>query len=127
MSAACAFRSRSVAARRRSGFTLVELMVAMMVFVIGVLAVASSSTVVMTMVGGSQRRTIAAVVAESRFERLRSVSCAAHANGIATTRGVSEKWMVVPLTAADDVTVMVTFASSGGRVTSQTYRTYIPC
>ena len=127
MSAACAFRSRSVAVRRRSGFTLVELMVAMMVFVIGVLAVASSSTVVMTMVGGSQRRTIAAVVAESRFERLRSVSCAAHASGNTTTRGVSEKWMVVPLAAADDVTVQVTFASSGGRVTSQTYRTYIPC
>ena len=127
MSAAYASRSRSVAVRRRSGFTLVELMVAMMVFVIGVLAVASSSTVVMTMVGGSQRRTIAAVVAESRFERLRSVSCTAHVDGNATTRGVSEKWMVVPLTAADDVTVMVTFASSGGRVTSQTYRTYIPC
>jgi len=120
-------RSRASSGGTRAGFTLIELMVALMVFVVGVLAVASSSTVVMTMIGGSQRRTIAAVVAESRFETLRAASCAAHANGNTTTRGVRETWSVVPLVAADDVTVQVTFASSGGRVTSQTYRTYIPC
>ena len=111
----------------RAGFTLVELMVALMVFVVGVLAVTGSSAVVMTMIGGSQRRTIAAAVAESRFEQLRAMSCTAHANGYAETRGVREAWDVVPLALADDVTVRVTFASSGGRVTSQTYRTYIPC
>ncbi len=111
----------------RAGFTLVELMVALMVFVVGVLAVTGSSTVVMTMVGGSQRRTIAAAVAESRFERLRAVPCAAHADGAATTRGVRETWQVVPLARADDVTVRTTFASSRGRVTTQSYRTYIPC
>ena len=111
----------------RAGFTLVELMVALMVFVVGVLAVTSSSAVVMTMVGGSQRRTIAATVAESRFERLRALSCAAQTNGYGETRGVRETWDVVPGPLANDVTVRVTFASSGGRVTSQTYRTYIPC
>jgi type II secretion system protein I len=111
----------------RPGFTLIELMVALMVFVVGVLAVTSSSAVVMTMIGGSQRRTLAAVVAESRFERLRAMSCTAHANGNTTTRGVRETWSVVPLTAADDVTVVVTFPSSGGNMTTQTYRTYIPC
>jgi type II secretion system protein I len=127
MSDARSSRRRLSANGSRSGFTLIELMVALMVFVVGVLAVASSSTVVMTMVGGSQRRTIAAVVAETRFERLRAMSCTAHANGNATTRGVRETWTVVPLVYADDVTVAVTFASCGGRVTSQTYRTYIPC
>jgi type II secretion system protein I len=120
-------RRRSPAMRSRPGFTLVELMVALMVFVVGVLAVTSSSAVVMTMIGGSQRRTVAAVVAESRFERLRAVSCTAHTDGNTMTRGVRETWSVVPLTAADDVTVVVTFPSSGGRMTTQTYRTYIPC
>ncbi len=120
-------RSGATMIDRRAGFTLVELMVALMVFVVGVLAVAGSSGVVMTMVGGSQRRTIAATVAESRFERLRAVPCAAHANGAATTRGVRETWTVVPLVRADDVTVRATFSSSRGRVTTQTYRTYIAC
>ena len=93
----------------------------------GVLAVTGSSTVVMTMVGGSQRRTIAAAVAESRFEQMRAESCTAHKDGYEKTRGVAETWNVVPLALADDVTVRVTFPSSGGRITSQTYRTYIPC
>jgi type II secretion system protein I len=127
MSDALMLRRRPAASHSRSGFTLIELMVALMVFVVGVLAVASSSTVVMTMIGGSQRRTIAAVVAESRVERLRAMSCTAHANGNTTTRGVRETWTVVPLINADDVTVVITFPSSGGRMTTQTYRTYIPC
>ncbi len=120
-------RRAAVPAGCRAGFTLVELMVALMVFVVGVLAVTGSSTVVMTMVGGSQRRTIAAAVAESRFEQMRAQSCTAHKDGYGKTRGVAETWNVVPLALADDVTVRVTFPSSGGRVTSQTYRTYIPC
>ena len=119
-------RSASASGRRR-GFTLVELMVALMVFVVGVLAVTGSSAVVMSMVGGSQRRTIAAAVAESRFEHLRALPCSAHADGYAETRGVRELWTVVPLALADDVTVRVTFPSSVGRVSNQTYRTYIPC
>ena len=119
--------ARSLHVSVRAGFTLIEIMVAVMLFVVGVLAVCGSSSVVMTMVGGSQRRTIAAVVAESRFERLRSVPCTAHASGSATTRGVREVWTSVPLARADDVTVQVTFASSGGRVTSQTYRSYLAC
>jgi len=111
----------------RTGFTLIELMVAVMVFTIGVLATMGSAAVVMTMMGGSQRRTVASTVAEARFERLRAESCAAHKPGTATTRGVRESWDVVPLARADDVTVFLTYAGNGGRVVSQTYRTYIPC
>ena len=113
--------------RRRRGFTLVELMVALGVFSIAVLAMMGSSALVMTMIGGSQRRTVATTVAESRFERLRSESCAAHKNGSAVTRGVNESWEVIPLARADDVTVRVSFPSSGGRISSQIYRTYMPC
>ncbi len=119
--------ARTAPASGRAGFTLIEIMVSVMLFVVGVLAICGSSSVVMTMIGGSQRRTIAAVVAESRFERLRAVPCTAHASGSATTRGVREVWTTVPLVRADDVTVQVTFASSGGRVTSQTYRSYLAC
>ena len=120
-------RRTGLTAGCREGFTLVELLVALMVFVVGVLAVTGSSTVVMTMVGGSQRRTIAAAVAESRFEQLRAMSCAAHTNGNTTTRGVRETWTIVPGSFTNDITVRVTFASSGGRVSTQTYQTFVPC
>jgi prepilin-type N-terminal cleavage/methylation domain-containing protein len=120
-------RRTGLAAGGSEGFTLVELLVALMVFVVGVLAVTGSSTVVMSMVGGSHRRTIAAAVAESRFERLRSTSCATHTNGTTTTRGVRETWTIVPGAFTNDVTVLVTYASSGGRVSTQTYQSFIPC
>ena len=111
----------------RAGFTLIELMVAVMLFTVGVLATMSSAAAVMKMMGGAQRLTVASVVAEARFERLRAQSCAQHAAGSATTRGVRESWLVVPLVQADDVTVMITYPTGGGRVVSQTYRTYVPC
>lgn len=124
-----AFRRRTAdrAARARKGFTLIELMVAMIVFTIGVLAMMSSAGSVMTMMGGSQRRTVAATVAEARFERLRAQSCAQHTAGTTTTQGVRETWQIVPLTLADDVTVVVTYPAAGGRIVTQTYRTFVPC
>ena len=67
------------------------------------------------------------IVTSSGRTPKRSVPCSAHASGTATTRGVRETWDVVPLALADDVTVRTIFPSSGGRVTTQTYRTYIPC
>ena len=111
----------------RAGFTLIELMVAVMLFTVGVLATMSSAAAVMKMMGGAQRLTVASVVAEARFERLRAQSCAQHVAGSTTTRGVRESWQIVPLVQADDVTVVVTYPTGGGRVNSQTYRTYVPC
>ena len=118
------------AARRRrirDGFTLIELMVAMVIFTVGVLARMSSAGSVMTMMGGSQRRTVAATVAEARFERLRAQSCDQHTDGTLLTHGVRETWNIVPLTLADDVTVVVTYPAAGGRIVTQTYRTFVPC
>ena len=111
----------------RNGFTLIELMVAMMIFTIGVLAMMSSAGSVMTMMGGSQRRTVAAAVADARFERMRAQSCTQHVAGTQLTHGVRETWQVVPLVLADDVTVVVTYPASGGRIVTQTYRTFVPC
>jgi general secretion pathway protein I len=119
-------RARRHASNRR-GFTLIELMVALMVFTIGILATMSSASAVMSMMNGSQRRTVASTVADARFERLRAQSCTQHANGTTVTRGVRETWNVYPLVQADDVTVMVTFPASRGRIVSQTYKTYVPC
>ena len=119
-------RSR-IARTARDGFTLIELMVATIIFTIGVLAMMSSAGSVMTMMGGSQRRTVAAAVADARFERMRAQSCTQHVAGTQVTQGVRETWQIVPLVLADDVTVVVTYPASGGRIVTQTYRTFVPC
>ena len=114
------------ALRARAGFTLAELMVALMIFTVGALAMMATAANVMTLITSSKNRTQAAAVAEARFERMRSQNCAAHAGGSATTRGIAETWSVVPLARADDVTVSVQFISNR-RVATRTYRSFLPC
>jgi type II secretion system protein I len=120
-------RSRARRSRlARAGFTLVELMVALMVFTVGALAMTATAANVMTLITSSKNRTLAAAVAESRFERMRSQPCSAHTSDSTITRGIGERWLVVPLARADDVTVRVSFVSNR-RVQTRIYRSFLSC
>jgi len=112
--------------RARAGFTLAELLVALMVFSVGALAMVATSGNVMTLITASKNRTLAADVAEARLERMRSQPCSAHTTDSTTTRGVAESWQTVNLVRADDVTVRVTF-SANRRTQTRVYRTFLPC
>lgn len=113
--------------RAERGFTLAELLVAVVIFSIGLLALAGTASVIMTTLTSTQSRTIAAGVADSRLERIRTTTCASRASGSATTRGIAETWTVSHLPRAeDDVTVSVTFLSNR-RPRTETFRTFIPC
>jgi len=112
--------------RARAGFTLAELLVALMVFSVGALAMVATSANVMTLITSSKNRAIAASVAASRFERMRSQPCSAHRTDSASTRGVSETWSVVKLAKADDVTVRVSFVANH-RTQSRIYRSFLVC
>jgi prepilin-type N-terminal cleavage/methylation domain-containing protein len=80
-------------AASRSGFTLVEMMVAVVILSIGLLGLAGTAGVVTRQVGGGAKQTAAANVAEARMETLRSLGCSRIASGTATTRGVYEHWV----------------------------------
>lgn len=125
---------RSGAARRRrrsrrGGFTLVELMVAMLVLTVGILGLASTAGVVTRMMSGGVRQTIASSVVQTRFELLRNQPCASLFSGSDTTRGIREKWTV--LAAGRNfrqVVDTVVFASTSGRLpVARGYRSYVPC
>lgn len=119
-------RNLQLQPRARAGFTLAELLVALMVFSIGALAMVATSANVMTLITASKNRTLAAAVAASRFERMRSQSCTAHQSDSASTRGISEAWEVVKLAKADDVTVRVSFVANH-RTQSRIYRSFLQC
>lgn len=113
--------------RARSGFTLAELMVALMVFAVGALAMTATASNVITLMTASKNRTSAADVAQARIERMRSQPCSAHTSDSTITRGVNESWQVVNIGGrADDVTVRVRF-SSNRRTQTRIYRTFLPC
>jgi type II secretion system protein I len=112
--------------RSQQGFTLVELLVAVVILSVGLLALASSSAVMMTQLGDSQSKTLAASVAETRFERIRATACASRTSGSAVSRGISETWTRWPLARADDVTVTVQLTSLH-KTQTKTFQSYLPC
>lgn len=121
----------------RSGFTIMELIVAITILTIGLMGMAATSGLVMRMIGGGTHQTVAANVALARFERLRGLSCGRITGGSATTRNVQESWTVTPIGApaaprAMDVTLTLTYRTnmrSGNRSSTrtQTYRSQILC
>jgi prepilin-type N-terminal cleavage/methylation domain-containing protein len=110
----------------RAGFTLIELMVAITVFTVGLLAMASTAAALMNMLASSEARTVGSAIAESRFERIAAQTCANRTSGTATSRSIAEAWTRFPLAQADDVVVNVTFLS-GHRSRTERFTSYIPC
>ena len=112
--------------RTRAGFTLVELMVAMLMFTVGLLALASTSAVVVSQMGDAGRMGVAASAAQTRIERLRSGGCTTAQTGTNAARGVSESWSVTPMTRSARIDVTITYNTRRG-LRSQTYRSMMRC
>jgi prepilin-type N-terminal cleavage/methylation domain-containing protein len=112
--------------RDRSGFTLVEVMIAIVVLGVGVIALAGSSASVTRMIGRGKHETRAAQVASRRLEALRAAALSstprctagAFANGGPTvTDGVSETWVVPGAGTLRTITVTVTHRTTRGNHT----------
>jgi prepilin-type N-terminal cleavage/methylation domain-containing protein len=82
--------------RLRSGFTLVELLVACLVLAIGVLGLASTSVAVARLTGDAARAGEAVERGHARMEAMRASLCAPAA-GTLLTGGISEWWSASPL------------------------------
>lgn len=111
----------------RAGFTLVELLVAMMVFAVGMLGLAATAGSVTRMMGGAKRQTIAATVAQSRLEKIRSSPCASLTSGSETVRGITNTWTITAVTRGVDVKDSVSFPSARNTTRYKIYRTSLSC
>jgi prepilin-type N-terminal cleavage/methylation domain-containing protein len=72
------------------GFTLVELMVALVLFEVGLLTLLSTTAAVTRMLARGRHAALAATLATQRLERLRVTGCASQAPGVEvhSVRGV---------------------------------------
>ena len=112
----------------RDGFTIVEIIVAIMVLSVGVLGLAATAAVVQKQMGSGERQAAAAAIAQSRFDQLTSINCksANLVGGTATWRKghVTETWTVTDLTNIKQITETITIT---GYTNPLVYTTYIPC
>lgn len=126
----CRAGARTGRGSRQGGFTLIELIVAIVILVVGVLGLAGTAAMVSRMVGGAGQQTVAANVAASRFEKLRSVPCTDIAKGSETTRHVTESWGAVQDPQSAQlwvVTDTITYHAAGGRTPTMIFQSYVRC
>ena len=121
--------------RADSGFTLVEVLVAIVVLTVGLIALAGSSAMVTRMIGRGKAETQVAQAASHRLEMLRAVAysttprCTAAAfasGGPVTSEGRTESWTVPAAGRVRAVQVSVTYRTARGPRTS-TLQTRIEC
>lgn len=121
---------RRTRARRapRAGFTLVELVVAILILTVGILGLASTAAIVTRNMGSAAQQTIAAQTAQSRFETLRSnYNCAALSSGSATAgKNVREWWTVTNGVGVVMIRDSVVFRVRGQQK-FQVYQSMLPC
>ena len=110
----------------RHGFTLVELLVAIVVFTIGALALAGTAGLVAMHVGDGGRLTTTAHIARSVLDSLRSQSCERALSGSSSRGTVVTTWTVSrnARTATIDLTIA---APLQRRVARTTYSAVIEC
>ena len=113
----------------RAGMTLIEIVVAVTLLAIGLLAIAGLGITALKTTRGGSQQTVAAAVAQSRFDSLSSLPCRTLATtgttaGTATTRGVVERWRVVDGFNVKRLTDSLTVP---GRTNTLVYQSVIPC
>jgi prepilin-type N-terminal cleavage/methylation domain-containing protein len=78
----------------RRGFTLVEVLVALVLIQFGLMAVAATSAIAARHIAIASRETNARAVARERVESLRWTACSGEGNGSRVTEEISEHWSV---------------------------------
>jgi prepilin-type N-terminal cleavage/methylation domain-containing protein len=109
------------------GFSLVEVVVAVVVLAVGILALSGTSGAIARMTGMGRHASASAVLGASRLERLRAAACPpAEAGGLATIGRFREAWTVAPEGAGSRLRVVVGY-EDGRRSRSDTFETRVTC
>lgn len=112
----------------RSGFTLIELVIAAFIFAVGALALEATAVASLRRMRRSADLALAASVARSRLEALAAARCDALAGGTDEVRGVISSWTVEPTSLPSVRAVSQTVAYTlDGRPRTDIYRTMIFC
>ena len=108
------------------GFSLIEVIAAMIILSVGIIGMAASTSAITRMTGQGALSGASAAVAVSRFDQLRATACGSQAGGTATTGKFSEKWTVSTSGNIVNVIDSITYISSR-RSRTDAYSTILSC
>jgi prepilin-type N-terminal cleavage/methylation domain-containing protein len=110
------------------GFTLVELLIAIVVLAVGLLALTSAGAATVRLEGRGQQLSRIASLGDTRLELLRTKRCAAVSGGADSAR-LTERWSVVPGRPGTRV-IADSIVQNDGRASapvSYTFRSAVGC
>lgn len=112
----------------RSGFTLIELVIAAFVFAVGVLALEATAVTALRQLRRSADLSLAATVARTRLEKLAGSRCTGLAGGVDTIGAVVSSWSIVPTAAPSirGVSQTVTYKLDGAE-RADSYYAMVQC
>ena len=117
---------RKMRMRRRTGGTLIELLVALLLLDLALLSLAMMSAVAARRVGDAGRRSRSVVAASNRIERMAARPCGSMTGGSTLLeRGVNESWSVTSLNGAAEITDSIDLRSRTRQ--SIVVRIRVPC
>jgi len=119
-------RRRRGDARPRHGFTVIEMIIAIIVMAVGVMGLAGTARYVAMQMGNGRTQTIAATFATKISDSLSARRCASIVGGTQTKRGVTITWTVADSTRTKWVTEAVQYTTKSGPKTVN-YLTVIQC
>lgn len=113
--------------RRTAGFTLIEVLIAVLLLDVGLLALASACAVLIRQTTLARSRATALQLATNRLETLSATACAASDGSASAAWGFRETWSVqlIPI-GAREIRDSVSFTVQG-RTGSVVLRTRLPC
>jgi len=110
----------------RYGFTIIELLVAIVILTIGMLALAGTAGLVASHVGDGSQLTSAAHAARSIIDSLATRDCASLLSGSATRGPITISWIVSRDSATTTVDVTVGSRLRRGQ-RRDAYQAIVPC
>jgi prepilin-type N-terminal cleavage/methylation domain-containing protein len=113
-------------AHGRAAFTLPEVLLAIMIFAVGILGLASTATFIAAQTGDARRLLDAAEVAGARLDSLRATPCATLAPGLDTFVGGTVAWTVSTAPRSRSVRLTLTTVRSA-RTNTILLDALLPC
>ncbi len=119
-------RPPSIRVCNRAGLTLIEVMIAIMIFTVGALGLAATAGSIVRQMALNSQRDLAASIAGTRSERFHALPCPAESTGTEEFRGLQSEWSIERRTGSAEQSHRIVRSTPFGP-SSDKFMSGVPC